>query len=102
MIEWFDALDFVSVSAYWPLSRTRDPDLPTLLCAGPPITPEQGHCWCLGGECVGEASLIAGVLLGADETMPDTLRQAFRDTGTAHILAVSGFNVTIVAAARRS
>jgi competence protein ComEC len=46
-----------------------------------------------------EASLVAGVLLGADETMPADVRQAFRDTGTAHILAVSGFNVTIVAAA---
>jgi competence protein ComEC len=47
----------------------------------------------------GEASLIAGVLLGVDETMPAPLLDAFRITGTAHILAVSGFNVTIVAAA---
>jgi competence protein ComEC len=47
----------------------------------------------------GEASLIAGVLLGADEQMPETIQEAFRATGTAHILAVSGFNVTIVAAA---
>jgi competence protein ComEC len=46
-----------------------------------------------------EASLVSGVLLGADETMPEDVRQDFRDTGTAHILAVSGFNVTIVAAA---
>ena len=47
----------------------------------------------------GEASLVAGVLLGADENMPEPVRTAFRTTGTAHILAVSGFNVTIVAAA---
>ncbi len=47
----------------------------------------------------GEASLVAGVLLGADERMPEPVRSAFRTTGTAHILAVSGFNVTIVAAA---
>jgi competence protein ComEC len=46
-----------------------------------------------------EASLVSGVLLGADETMPEDVQQDFRDTGTAHILAVSGFNVTIVAAA---
>jgi len=47
----------------------------------------------------GEASLVAGVLLGADEQMPASVQEAFRATGTAHILAVSGFNVTIVAAA---
>jgi competence protein ComEC len=46
-----------------------------------------------------EASLVAGVLLGADEGMPDHLQDAFRVTGTAHVLAVSGFNVTVVAAA---
>jgi competence protein ComEC len=46
-----------------------------------------------------EASLIAGVLLVADERMPEEVRASFRATGTAHILAVSGFNVTIVAAA---
>jgi len=47
----------------------------------------------------GEASLVAGVLLGADEQMPEAIQEAFRATGTAHILAVSGYNVTIVAAA---
>ncbi len=46
-----------------------------------------------------EASLISGVLLGADERMPPGTLQAFRTTGTAHILAVSGFNVTLVAGA---
>ncbi|HMK07779.1 MAG TPA: ComEC/Rec2 family competence protein, partial [Anaerolineales bacterium] len=46
-----------------------------------------------------EASLVAGVLLGADEHMPEPVLESFRATGTAHILAVSGFNVTIVAAA---
>lgn len=46
-----------------------------------------------------EASLIAGVLLGIEDTMPKDLQEDFRATGTAHILVVSGFNVTIVAAA---
>jgi len=46
-----------------------------------------------------EAALAAGVLLGADEQMPEADRLAFRTTGTAHILAVSGFNVAVVAAA---
>jgi imidazolonepropionase-like amidohydrolase len=33
------------------LSLRDDPSLPTLLCAGTPITIKQGHCWYLGGEC---------------------------------------------------
>jgi hypothetical protein len=30
-IDWLDALDFFSISAYWPLSETRDPKLPALM-----------------------------------------------------------------------
>ncbi len=37
------------------------PDLPTILCAGPPITPADGHCWFLGGECRDRDGLIAAV-----------------------------------------
>lgn len=33
------------------LALRDDPELPTILCAGPPITVVQGHCWYLGGEC---------------------------------------------------
>lgn len=29
-VEWADKLDFLGVSAYWPVSETRDPDLETL------------------------------------------------------------------------
>ena len=29
-IAWWDALDFLGISAYWPLSKDRDPDLQTL------------------------------------------------------------------------
>ena len=29
-IRWVDALDFLGISAYWPLSKTRDPNLQTL------------------------------------------------------------------------
>lgn len=39
-------------------------DLPTILCAGPPITVPQGHCWYLGGEVDpgdGEVGLRAAV-----------------------------------------
>jgi imidazolonepropionase-like amidohydrolase len=38
-----------------------DPNLPTLLCAGPPITPVDGHCWYLGGECVDQEALERAV-----------------------------------------
>jgi competence protein ComEC len=44
-----------------------------------------------------EASLLAGILLGQDQHMPDNLKTAFRDTGTAHIYAISGFNIAILA-----
>ncbi len=45
-----------------------------------------------------EASLLAGILLGVDTGLPADLQQAYRDTGTAHIIAISGFNITIIAA----
>ncbi len=43
-----------------------------------------------------EAALLAGVLLGSDQDLPERVAQAFRTTGIAHIIAVSGFNVAIV------
>lgn len=44
-----------------------------------------------------EASLLAGILLGDDSGLPADLQQAFRDTGTSHIIAISGFNIAILA-----
>jgi len=44
-----------------------------------------------------EASLLAGILLGVDTGLPSDLQQAFKDTGTAHIIAISGFNIAIIA-----
>ena len=44
-----------------------------------------------------EASLLAGILLGVDTGLPKNLQQAFKDTGTAHIIAISGFNIAIIA-----
>ena len=44
-----------------------------------------------------EAPLLAGILLGVDTGLPAGLQQAFRDTGTTHIIAISGFNITIIA-----
>ena len=44
-----------------------------------------------------EASLLAGILLGIESGISDPVYQAFRDTGTSHIIVISGFNITIVA-----
>jgi competence protein ComEC len=44
-----------------------------------------------------EASLLAGILLGDDNGLSADLQQAFKDTGTAHIIAISGFNIAIIA-----
>ncbi len=43
------------------LGLRGDSDLPTILCAGPPITAVQGHCWFLGGECADRDALLAAV-----------------------------------------
>ncbi|MFO8035530.1 MAG: ComEC/Rec2 family competence protein [Anaerolineales bacterium] len=44
-----------------------------------------------------EASLLAGILLGEESGIPDSVERAFQDTSTSHIIAISGFNITIVA-----
>ncbi len=43
------------------------------------------------------ASLLAGILLGVDSGIPRDLGDAFSATNTAHIIAISGFNVSIIA-----
>ena len=45
-----------------------------------------------------EASLFAGILLGVETGIPKSVAQAFKETGTTHIIAISGFNMAIVAA----
>lgn len=44
-----------------------------------------------------EASLLAGILLGDESGIPEKVDKAFRDTGTSHIIVISGFNITIIA-----
>jgi len=44
-----------------------------------------------------EASLLAGILLGTSSGLPDFVQQAFKDTGTAQIMALSGFNISLIA-----
>ncbi|MGA8850039.1 MAG: DNA internalization-related competence protein ComEC/Rec2 [Dehalococcoidia bacterium] len=45
-----------------------------------------------------QGSLAQGILLGLRSNIPDSLNQAFSRTGTAHILAISGLNISIVIA----
>ena len=44
-----------------------------------------------------EASLMDGILLGIESTIPRDLYDEFNKTGTSHIIVISGFNITIVA-----
>lgn len=48
----------------------------------------------VGGE---RGAVIAGMVLGEDEGLPEGLRERFRDSGLFHLLAVSGQNVGLVA-----
>jgi competence protein ComEC len=43
------------------------------------------------------ASLLTGILLGTETGIPPDLMEDFSATGTTHIIAISGFNITIVA-----
>jgi competence protein ComEC len=43
-----------------------------------------------------EASFLGGILLGSNQTIPQTIQDALRTTGTSHIIAISGANITIL------
>jgi competence protein ComEC len=44
-----------------------------------------------------QAALLTGILLGVETGIPADLMEAFSATGTAHIIAISGFNISIIA-----
>jgi len=44
-----------------------------------------------------ESLLMGGLILGEKSSFSQAMRQSFVDTGTIHIVALSGYNVTIVA-----
>jgi competence protein ComEC len=50
------------------------------------------------GAPVAQAALARGMVLGQDAALPDDLRQDFRVTGLAHLVAASGANVLLLAA----
>jgi len=46
-----------------------------------------------------EAALVAGILLGVRASIPRDLTDAFNRSGTSHLIAISGFNVSMVVGA---
>lgn len=44
-----------------------------------------------------QASLLAGIVLGAKENLPENFGQDLRKTGTIHVVVVSGYNISVVA-----
>ena len=42
-----------------------------------------------------QASLLTGILLGDDAGIPKSVQDAFRMTGTSHVIAISGYNITM-------
>ena len=48
----------------------------------------------LAGE---RRAVIAGIVLGEDEGLSESLRERFRASGLYHLLAVSGQNVALIA-----
>ncbi|MBT3355806.1 DUF4131 domain-containing protein [bacterium] len=44
-----------------------------------------------------EGAYLAGLLLGGDDRLPKEVAENFRKTGTTHTVAVSGYNITIIA-----
>lgn len=44
-----------------------------------------------------QGALLRGILLGDDSGLPKELGNAFRLTGTSHIIAISGFNIALLA-----
>lgn len=45
-----------------------------------------------------EAALLSGILVGMESSIPPEVQADFNKTGTTHIIAISGFNITIIAA----
>ncbi len=46
-----------------------------------------------------EAAFVDGTLFGTRSALPESVNNEFRRTGVSHIVAVSGYNMTIIAAA---
>ncbi len=42
------------------------------------------------------ASLLVGILLGVQSTIPDDVLEAFSASGTSHVLVLSGWNISVI------
>ncbi len=49
-----------------------------------------------------QGSLLLGILIGSKKTLPKKIVENFNKTGISHIVAVSGFNITIIISALAS
>jgi imidazolonepropionase-like amidohydrolase len=59
----------------WLTLPLRDePDLPTILAAGPPITLVDGHCWYLGGGCAADDASLRGAVRERAEQGADVVK----------------------------
>lgn len=45
------------------------------------------------------SSLLLGILIGARKSLPQEIIDNFNTTGTSHIIAISGYNISIIASA---
>jgi competence protein ComEC len=45
-----------------------------------------------------EASLLTGILLGVESGIPRDVSEDFKTTGASHVIAISGFNISIITA----
>lgn len=62
------------------------------------IMPARRYLFNLFNRLIGgtEGALLQGILLGEKSGLPETVRKAMSDSGTMHLLAVSGLHVSIV------
>ncbi|MDK2982413.1 MAG: competence protein ComEC [Chloroflexota bacterium] len=44
-----------------------------------------------------ESALLEGILLGIDWNIPEYLEEAYRSCGVLHIIAISGYNISLIA-----
>jgi competence protein ComEC len=43
-----------------------------------------------------ESTILSGIILGIESDIPDYLWNAYRASGTVHIIAISGFNISVI------
>ncbi len=94
-------------SSYCPTCKESQPDECAWLIKHAQATSVKGAIYSLRRKALRtieamfpepESGLLAGILLGIETNIPDDVMKAFRQTGTTHIIAISGYNFTIISA----